>query len=173
MSEENKPPAAPPVPASEEDVISIPDPIENRIEFPQAISASLFSGPIPPPALMKEYAEINPEFPKRFFEVAEKQLAHDHAVEKEIIPSNKEIVQTNQNLEKRGQFFGFVLALVGLVGGIIASLFGSPVFGGIIGAGGLALLAGVFVYSRMNQSSTQLLSPLAQPLQPPEGSTGE
>ena len=115
MSEEDKPPAALPVPAPEEDVISIPDQIENRMELPQAISASLFSGPIPPPALMKEYAEIDPEFPKRFFEVADKQLAHDHAVEKEIIASNKEVIQTNQNLEKRGQVFGFVLALVGLV----------------------------------------------------------
>ena len=53
---------------------------------------------------MKEYAEIDQEFPKRFFEVADKQLAHDHAVEKEIIASNKEIVQTNQNLEREVRF---------------------------------------------------------------------
>ena len=167
MSSENKPLAASPVPASEEDVISIPDRIEKHLDFPQAISTSLFSGPIPPPALMKEYAEIDPEFPRRFFEVADKQLAHDHAVEKDIIASNKEIVLNNQNLEKRGQLFGFILALVGLFGGITASLFGSPIFGSIIGVGGLALLAGVFVYSRKNGFSLQFLSSVPRSTSPP------
>ena len=167
MSSENKPITASPVPASEEDVISIPERLENRSDFPQAISTSLFSGPIPPPALMKEYAEIDPDFPRRFFAVADKQLAHDHAIEKDIIASNKEIVLNNQNLEKRGQLFGFILALVGLSGGITASLFGSPVFGSIIGVGGLALLAGVFVYSRKNGRPLQFLSPVPPSTSPP------
>ena len=115
----------PPAITPDDDAIAIADE-EDSPEHSHSVSASLFSGPIPPPALMSEYAEIDPEFPRRFIEIFERQQAHDHEVEKAVISNNKEIILNNQNLLKRGQFFGFVLALVGLVGGLIASFLGSP-----------------------------------------------
>ena len=122
---------------------------------------------------MKEYAEIDPGLPLRFIEIFERQQTHDHAVERAVIENNREIILNNQNLERRGQFFGFILALLGLFAGISAAFLGLQLAGGIIGAGGLALLAGVFVFSRKNQSSPQLLSPEPQSLQPPQDSTSE
>ena len=91
---------------------------------------------------------------------------------KAVISTNREIIRNNQSLLRRGQLFGFVLALVGLVGGLIASFLGSPIADSIIGAGGLALLAGVFVYSRKDPSSSQLLSPVQPSSQPPESAHG-
>ena len=164
--------ANPPAVTPDEDAISIAD-NEDSPANSHSVSASLFSGPIPPPALMREYAEIDPEFPRRFIEIFERQQAHDHEVEKAVISNNKEIILYNQSLLNRGQLFGFVLALVGLVGGLIASFLGSPIAGSIIGAGGLALLAGVFVYSKKGPPSSQFLSPVPQPLQPPEGDQSE
>ena len=96
MSAEKKPTAAPPAHSPEEDVQEIfveeiADRVVDRLVSRESISASWFSGPVPPPALMKEYAEIDQDFPKRFFEIFEKQQAHDHAVEKEIIATNTKI----------------------------------------------------------------------------------
>ena len=162
----------PPAITPDEDAIAIADE-EDSPEHSRSVSASLFSGPIPPPALMREYAEIDPEFTRRFIEIFERQQAHDHEVEKAVISNNKEIILNNQSILNRGQPFGFVLALVGLVGVQIASFLGSPIAGSIIGAGGLALLAGVFVYSKKNPSSSHFLSPVPQSLQPPEDDPSE
>jgi len=162
----------PPAITQDDDAVTIPD-TEDSPELRSSVSASLFSGPIPPPALMREYAEFDPEFPRRFVEIFERQQAHDHEVEKAILSSNKEIILGNQDLLKRGQIFGFVLALVGLSGGLVAAFLGSPIAGSIIGAGGLALLAGVFVYSKKDPSSSHFLSPVPQSLQPPEGDPNE
>ena len=162
----------PPAITQDDDAVTIPD-TEDSPELRSSVSASLFYGPIPPPALMREYAEFDPEFPRRFVEIFERQQTHDHEVEKAILSSNKEIILGNQDLLKRGQIFGFVLALVGLSGGLSAAFLGSPIAGSIIGAGGLALLAGVFVYSKKDPSSSQFLSPEPQSLQPPEGDPNE
>ena len=165
----------PPATTPDDDAVSIADTEDNEksSELRSSVSASLFSGPIPPPALMREYAELDPEFPRRFVELFERQQSHDHEVEKAVLTINKEIILSNQEILKRGQLFGFVLALVGLIGGLIASFLGSPIAGSIIGAGGLALLAGVFVYSRKEPSSSRLLSPVPQSHQPLEGDSSE
>lgn len=113
MSPEQKPPATPPVRSLEEDIEAISvegiadrvaDPLEDR--DPLHAHASWFSGPVPSPGHMKEYAEIDPSFPDRFFAMAEKQQAHDQAVEKDIIATNTKIVSEYQVLEKRGQTLG-------------------------------------------------------------------
>lgn len=161
----------PPAITPDDDAVTIAGE-EDSPEYRRSVSASHFSGPIPPPALMKEYAEIDPEFPRRFIEIFEKQQAHDHEVENAVISNNREIILNNQDFLKRGQVFGFVLALVGLIGGLLASFLGSPLAGSIIGAGGLALLAGVFVYSRKD-SSSQFLSPVPQSIQATEEGPSE
>jgi len=118
----------PPATTPDDDAVSIADTEDNEksSELRSSVSASLFSGPIPPPALMREYAELDPEFPRRFVELFERQQSHDHEVEKAVLTINKEIILSNQEILKRGQLFGFVLALVGLIGGLVASFLGSP-----------------------------------------------
>ena len=176
MSPEQKPPATPPVRSLEEDIEAISveeiaDPLADRLEDRDSLHAhaSWFSGPVPPPGHMKEYAEIDPSFPDRFLAMAEKQQAHDQAVEKDIIATNTKIVSEYQVLEKRGQTLGFILAAAGLIAGVVTSVLGAPLAGGIIGTGGLAILAGVFVYgARKNVASSQLLSPATEELPPPK-----
>ncbi len=89
----------PPALTPDDDVIPIADQ-EDSPGYSRSVSASLFSGPIPPPALMKEYAEIDPEFPGRFIEIFERQQAHDHEVEIAVIANNKEIILNNQILQR-------------------------------------------------------------------------
>ena len=103
MSAENKPITDPQSRSLEEDV---PELIIEEIDSRGvALSVSQFSGPVPHPALMKEYAEIDPDFPKRLFEIAERQQIHDHAVEKDIIATNKAIALNHQTLERWGQIY--------------------------------------------------------------------
>jgi uncharacterized membrane protein len=47
--------------------------VVKRADSPQAVieSEALFSGPIPPPAVLKGYGEIDPRYPERIFKMAE------------------------------------------------------------------------------------------------------
>ena len=174
MAQEQKPPAPPSTRSLEEDVEAIfveeiAARVADRLMARDSIYASRFSGPVPSPGHMKEYAEIDSSFPERFLAMAEKQQTHDHTVEKDIVATNTKIVSEYQVLEKRGQTLGFILAAAGLVAGVITSVLGAPLAGGLIGTGGLAVLAGVFVYgARKNVASSQLLSPTTESLPPPK-----
>lgn len=64
-----------------------------------------FSGPIPPPAILKQYEEMQPGSADRILKMAEKQSEHRMELEKKAIGG-----QVDQS--KRGQVFGFILALV-------------------------------------------------------------
>jgi hypothetical protein len=96
----------PPALTPDDDVIPIADQ-EDSPEYSRSVYASLFSGPIPPPALMKEYAEIDLEFPGRFIEIFERQQAHDHEVEIAVIANNKEIILNNLESSKTRPDFRF------------------------------------------------------------------
>lgn len=78
----------PPAIAPDDDAIVTAEDADG-LEQHRSVSASLFSGPIPPPALMREYAEIDPDFPRRFIEIFERQQTHDHEVEKAVISTNR------------------------------------------------------------------------------------
>jgi uncharacterized membrane protein len=47
--------------------------VSKRADSPQAVieSEALFSGPIPPPAVLRGYGEIDPQYPERIFKMAE------------------------------------------------------------------------------------------------------
>lgn len=103
-----------------------------------------FSGPIPPPALLKQYNEALPDGAERIVQMAEQQSAHRRA------------------METRGQFFGFSLALIVLVGAIVLIALDKKVEGLIALVGSVATLAGLFVY-RESQERKQLPAPRELP----------
>ena len=51
--------------------------------------AEFFSGPFPPPAIVKEYEDIQPGFADRIFTYAENEQTHRHASQSEIIGIDK------------------------------------------------------------------------------------
>lgn len=64
-----------------------------------------FSGPIPPPAILKGYESICPGAAHRIIRMAEKQELHRHTQENNVISSKI-------SNEKRGMNYAFVLTLV-------------------------------------------------------------
>src|SRR5216683_4738129 len=70
-----------------------------------------FSGPLPPPQLLKGYEEAFAGCAERVVAMAEKQSAHRQALEKAV-------VESNCKAQSRGQWFAFILALVVICGGV-------------------------------------------------------
>lgn len=98
-----------------------------------------FSGPLPPPEVLKKFDEVVPGAAERIIKMAEGQFAHRTELEKKVI--NSDIARS-----KYGQVLGFIIAIVGLFVSATVSIYGNAITGGIIGVGTLASLVGVFMY---------------------------
>lgn len=92
-----------------------------------------FSGPLPPPHVLTEYNDALPDGADRIVRMAERQSRH------------------RQGLETRGQWFGFILALTVVVGGIVLIAVGKQVEGLVALVGSLATLTGLFIYREVRE----------------------
>lgn len=84
-----------------------------------------FSGPLPHPSILAKYEEILPGAATRIFKMAEEQASHRRDMEKKSL-----------NLSGRdallGIVLGFIIALSGIVGGILIIAFNPDSFGAVI-----------------------------------------
>ncbi|GHT31390.1 membrane protein [Bacteroidia bacterium] len=106
--------------------------------------ASMFSGPVPPPEILKGYNEIIPNSAERMLVMAEKQLGHlieieNHAIKEELKQS------------RLGQLFGFILGLVGFGLATFLAFFGHETIAGIFGTTTIVGLVTVFVLGKKVQ----------------------
>jgi len=113
--------------------------------FVKQTSMQAFSGPLPPPEILKRFDEVVPGAAERIIKMAEEQSAHRKELEKKVIESDI-------SRSKWGQILGFVIAIVGLAVSALVAIYGSAVAGGIIGVGTLASLVGVFMYGSKTRS---------------------
>jgi len=97
------------------------------------------AGPLPPPELMAEYDQLLPGSADRIITMAENQARHRHALEKMSI-------EAGIGDSKKGLWFGFLIGLAAIAGGVICVLFDHPVSGTALGMGSITSLVGVFVY---------------------------
>ena len=82
-------------------------------------------------------------------DIAEEQAAREAALEEGSVGTD--VVNS-----RPGLWFGFILSLIAVVGGTVAAVFGHPVFGGVLGAGASASLAGTLVYgTRLRQKEAE------------------
>ncbi|MCX6790963.1 MAG: DUF2335 domain-containing protein [Candidatus Gribaldobacteria bacterium] len=99
-----------------------------------------FSGPLPPPEILKKYDEVLPGSVERIIKMAEQQAEHRRSLEQQVIKSD---IKNS----KLGILCGFLIGMSGIVGGVVVATFGQqPLFGGILSFASLAVLAGVFVH---------------------------
>jgi len=85
------------------------DVAETRVE---RVKVKHYRGPIPPASELAAYGNVLSDAPDRILTMAETQAIHRQCCEKTI-------VDFNIKNERRGQIFGFVLALIALGGGFI------------------------------------------------------
>ncbi len=108
-------------------------------------SAQFFSGPLPPPDVLRKFDEIVPGSAERIIKMAEEQSVHRKDLEKKVI--NSDIARS-----KWGQILGFVISIAGLIVSGLVAIYGSAVAGSIIGVSTLASLVGVFMYGSKSRS---------------------
>lgn len=101
-----------------------------------------FAGPIPPPHLLKQYADILKDDGNRIVIMAEKEQEHRHNMDRRETSLVEKVAEQDLKRADRGQwlFFGLVIlfVLAGLVGMFLERPLGG--FSGLVGALATALL---------------------------------
>lgn len=120
--------------------------LENKVEriegrLVQIQTGAFFSGPLPPPEVLKGYDDACPGAAERILAMAEKQADHRRSME------SRNQTQGGRR-EWLGMVLGFVVAMNAIGGGVYLIRHGSQVEGLtsiIVALGGLV---GVFIYAR-------------------------
>jgi uncharacterized membrane protein len=99
------------------------------------------SSPLPPPSELAAYNEIIPQGADRLLKMVEAQSAHRINIESNVVNSQ-------QGQESKGQFFGFIIGIVGLLCGSYVAICGQPLAGAGIAGTPLVGLVSVFLYSK-------------------------
>jgi uncharacterized membrane protein len=108
-----------------------------------------FSGPLPPPEILRRFDEVVPGAAERLLRMAEEQSTHRKDLERKVIESDIE-------RSRWGQILGFVIAIVGLGASALIAIYGNAIAGSIIGVGTLASLVGVFMYGATVRSRERI-----------------
>ena len=143
------------IPISPELLEAIPE--EKREELIQQISeyslqVEHFSGPLPPPKIIKEYQQAVPGSGEIIFDSFAQQQKHRMEMEKQSQQNTAEmeryLLTTFIQRERLGMWLGFVLALVMLTGSFAVILSGFSAVGLISVFGSVISIAGAFAYHR-------------------------
>lgn len=109
-----------------------------------SIKRQVFRSPIPPPDILKGYNEIIPNGADRILKQSEQQTQHRIQTETTVI--TRELQQGD-----RGQHYGFIIAIFGLLLSGFLIYTGHDTAGTILGGTDLIALVSVFVYGKYAQ----------------------
>jgi len=109
------------------------------------VEASAFSGPLPHPDILARYNEVVPNGAERIFAAFERQGVHRESLEMCV-------VKGNVRSQAQGRWFGFIVAMTAIAGGIYLIAIGRGVWGLPTIVTSLAALVGVFYYGKRQQS---------------------
>jgi len=136
------------------DDVALPDSIKDLIDKSQihtdekeAIEveiASSFKGPLPPPELLCEYDKIVEGGAERMFLSYETQSQHRMNLEAHVI--KEELRQSS-----RGQLFGFIISVFGLLLSGALACMGHEIVAAIIGGSTIVSLTATFVVGKISQ----------------------
>ncbi|WP_404377720.1 DUF2335 domain-containing protein [Vreelandella aquamarina] len=117
-----------------------------------------YSGPLPPSSEMERYETITPGAADRILAMAEQQQRHRHNQESKENEANARIADSNIRIQdasikevRRGQWMGFVLGLAFLGVTTLLGLNGHEIAASVLGLGGVAAVATVFIKVRSKQ----------------------
>jgi uncharacterized membrane protein len=137
--------------------ILTPRPIPTAARQPsvQAIQQT-FSGPLPPPKVLKEYNEIMPGLAGIIVARANTEMEHRHSLEKHYADVDKNYLSDETSNGRLGLWLAFFIGIFVLIIAGILAWNGFAWQAVAVGGVDLAALVGVFVYgSRNNTQPTQ------------------
>ncbi len=106
--------------------------------------SEMFSGPVPHPEIIERYEKIYPGAAKMIFEEWDNQVKHRQGIEKSVI-------KTDNLKSLLGVFFGFIIAMTTILGGIYTVIQGKPFLGGALSFTGLAILVTAFITNKKSE----------------------
>jgi uncharacterized membrane protein len=141
-------------PTSDLSLENLPAPLREALSqpgvSPQAVSmtlaafAAIYSGPLPPADQIRAYEEVLPGSADRILAMAERQQDHRHSLERVA-------VDEAASRSRWGLRLGFVIAVLVVGVGAAAIFTGHALAGFAVIVAQAAILAGVFVYGRIEQ----------------------
>lgn len=138
------------------------------------MTAKSWSGPVPPPEVVARYEEIQPGLADRMFRMAEKQSEHRQEMEKISVNAQAADIAAERQERRRGQYFGFGIAIAFIIAGTIAIVYGTTsaqIMGGIFGGGGAIGMVSLFVIGR--EKKTEAPTTTTKPGSVAEKSSGK
>lgn len=108
-----------------------------------------YSGPIPPPDLLRKYDEVVPGAARSILDSWVRQCDHRIRLESRVVTSD--ILRSWAGLA-----CGFVVALVALVGGGYLIVSGHEISGAVLSTSALAGLVGTFIYGTESRKRERL-----------------
>ena len=115
--------AAPRVPQVTQPQVEGEHPLQ--LDLLQAHSQMQMSGPLPPPAILRQYNDAAPNAGDRLLVLVEKQAEHRMAIEARAQAANIELATGALQHQGKAQWLAFAIALAGLVGGAALGLAGA------------------------------------------------
>ena len=105
------------------------------------IEARSFKGPLPPPSLFRQYDETLPGSAERIMQLSEKEQSHRHQWDNKALEyEGKEVIY--------GQWFGFILGILGISGGIFCAYIDQPWVAAVLVGTSLAGIVTAFIKGR-------------------------
>ena len=117
-------------------------------------------GPLPPPNILRQYDELLPGIAERILVMSENAQQHEFNLERDasdrenkVLELADKVVSNDASQGRRGQWFAFVIALLGIVVGALLIAIDKAGFGLAVIFTPLAGLVGVFVYGTQARSA--------------------
>ena len=126
------------VPVEPVELVENPDELLEENSESGGLLAVQFSGPIPPPSVLRGYEEVCPGAAQDIINMAKKEQDHRH--DRERGGQEAAIADT-----KRGQWLGLGIAVIVMLIAAAVTVFGQPLVGGLLGTLDLVALVTVFV----------------------------
>lgn len=102
---------------------------------------SMFSGPLPHPAILEGYEKTLPGAADRILKMAEMNASNRHLI-------NHKIVDADNKRSGRGQVLGFILSIVFIGAAIWCAFLNQPFPASILGVGGFSSIISIFVLGK-------------------------
>lgn len=114
------------------------------------VERNVYSGPIPPPELLRGYEEILPGTADRIIAMAEKQADHRRNLEKSV-------VESGARDSRLGIICGTIVCVVVCITGLLLSLItDAAALGALLSLSGMASLVGVFIHGTKSNSNERI-----------------
>lgn len=112
------------------------------------VAQQQISGPLPSPEVLRQYEATSPGAAERLIRLAEQEAEHRRKMESEIIAIQGRDQHSYRQSEFWGQFFGFSMGSIAILGAVFAAVHGAQIAASFIGTTGVGGLVSAFILGR-------------------------